>query len=93
VDERHGGSLPGRRGGGHGRPEVVDQLADGLFGLLVTGFAAGGRRELAEQPQQQERLMRDPDLAGSRLAQSGQPCQELVASHPQSAGCALIAPS
>jgi hypothetical protein len=71
--------------------EVVDHLADGLYGLLVTHFAAAGRRELAEQPQQQERLMRDSDLADSRLAQSGQPCQQLVASHPQPAGCALIA--
>jgi hypothetical protein len=85
VDERHGGSLPGRRDAGHGWPEVVDQLADGLFGLLVAGLAAAGRRELAEQPQQQERLMGDSDLADSRLAQSGQPCQQLVASHRQPA--------
>ena len=60
VDEGHGGPLASGGGAGHGRAEVVDQLADGLFGLLVAGCAAAGGCELAEQPQQQERLVRHP---------------------------------
>jgi hypothetical protein len=48
VDERHGGPLPGQGGAGHGRAEVVDQLADGRFGLLVAGFAGAGDGELGE---------------------------------------------
>jgi hypothetical protein len=50
-------------------------LADRLLGLLVTGHAAAGRRELAEQPHQQQRLVRHPDLADTRLPQPGQPRQ------------------
>jgi hypothetical protein len=46
VDERHGGPLPGRGDAGHRWAEVVNQLADGRFGLLVTGFAAADCREL-----------------------------------------------
>ncbi len=52
VDEGHGGPLAGGGGTGHGRAEVVDQLADGLFCLLLAGSAAAGGCELAEQPQQ-----------------------------------------
>ena len=52
VDEGHGGPLAGGGGTGHGRAEVVDQLADGLFCLLLAGCAAAGGCELAEQPQQ-----------------------------------------
>jgi hypothetical protein len=37
--------------------------------------------------------MGDFDLADSRLAQSGQPRQQLVASHPQPAGRGLTMPS
>jgi len=81
VDERHGGSLPGSSRAGHGRAEIVDQLADGLLGLLVSGHAAAGHRELAEQPQQQQRLVRHPDLADTRLPQPGQSLQQLIASH------------
>jgi hypothetical protein len=58
VDEGHGGPLASGGGAGYERAEVVDQLADGLFGLRVAGCAAAGGRELAEQPQQQERLVR-----------------------------------
>jgi hypothetical protein len=53
----------------------------GFFCLLVAGGAAAGRRELAEQPQQQERLARHPHLTDSRLPEPSQPCQQLVASH------------
>ena len=77
--EGHGGSLAGRCGTGHGRAEVVDQLADGLFCLLIAGRAATGGRELAEQPQEQERLVRYPHLADAGLPDPGQPCQQLVA--------------
>jgi hypothetical protein len=93
MNERHGGPLPGRGRTGHGGAEVVDQLTDGLFGLLVTGFAGACRRELAEQPQQQEWLVRHPDLADSSLAQSGEPRQQLVTSHPNPAGCAFTVSS
>jgi hypothetical protein len=81
VDERHGGPLPGQGGAGHGRAEVVDQLADGRFGLLVAGLAGAGGGELAEQPQQQERLVRDAHLADAGLPEMGQPGQQFVAGH------------
>jgi hypothetical protein len=38
--------------------EAEETQADGLFGLLVACRAAAGRGELAEQPQQQQRLVR-----------------------------------
>jgi hypothetical protein len=64
--------LAGGGGAGHGRAEVVDQLADGLFCLLVAGCAAARGRELAEQSQQQERLVRYTYLADAGLPQPGQ---------------------
>jgi hypothetical protein len=70
VNERHGRPLPGRSRAGHRRAEIVDQLADGLLCVLVTGHAAAGRGEPAEQPQQQQRLVRHPDLPDARLPQS-----------------------
>jgi hypothetical protein len=79
VDEGHGSPLAGGGVAGYGRAEVVDQLADGLFGLLVASRAAAGGRELAEQPQQQERLVRYPYLADAGLPEPGQLRQQLVA--------------
>ena len=79
VDEGHGGPLASGGGVGHGRAEVVDQLADGLFCLRVAGCAATGGCELAEQPQQQERLVRYPYLAGAGLTEPDEPYQQLVA--------------
>ena len=87
VDEGHRGPLPGGGGAGHGRAEVVDQLADGLFGLLVAGCAAAGRRELAEQPQQQERLVRRPLLVDRCLPEAGQLRQQLVARQAVAFSC------
>jgi hypothetical protein len=72
MDERHGCSLAGCGLTGDRRAKLVDQLADRAFGLLVPGCAAAGRCELAEEPQKQERLVRDPDLADTRLAQASQ---------------------
>jgi hypothetical protein len=68
-------------GGGHGRAEVVDQLADGFLGLLVGGFTAAGGGELAEEPQRQEGLVRDAHLTDAGLPEADQPGQQLVASH------------
>jgi hypothetical protein len=79
VDEGQGGPLAGGGGVGYRRAEVVDQLADGLFRLLVTGRAAAGGCELAEQPHQQERLVGRTLLVGGCLPEAGQPCQQLVA--------------
>jgi hypothetical protein len=45
----------------------------------VAGRAAAGGRELAEQPQQQERLVRRPLLVDRCLPEAGQPRQQLVA--------------
>ena len=77
VDEGHGGPLAGGGGTGYGRAEVVDQLADGLFCLLVAGCTAAGGCELAEQPQQKERLVRRPLLVDRCLPEPGQPRQQL----------------
>jgi len=66
---------------GHGRAEIVDQLTDGFFCLLAGGGAAAGHRELAEQLQQQQRLVRNPDLADTRLPQTRQLCQHFLESH------------
>ena len=79
VDEGHSGPLTGGGGAGHRRAEVVDQLGDGLFGLLVAGRAAAGRGELAEQPQQQEGFVRCPYLADAGLPEPRQLRQQVVA--------------
>jgi hypothetical protein len=79
VDEGHGSPLAGKSGTCHGRAEVVDQLANGLFSLLVAGCAAAGAHELAEQPQQQQRLVRCPLLVDRCLSEPGQLRQQLVA--------------
>ena len=79
VDEGHGGPLAGGSGAGHGRAEVVDQLADWRLCLLIGGYAAAGGCELAEQPQQQERLVRRTLLVDRCLSEPGQLCQQLVA--------------
>jgi hypothetical protein len=39
--------MAGGNRAGYAQAEVVDQLADGLFGLLVAGRATVGGRELA----------------------------------------------
>ena len=76
VDERHRRPPPGQRGAGHRRAEVVDQSAEHAPGLLVASRAATGRRELAKQPQQEQRLVLHPDPAIARLPQPGQPRQQ-----------------
>lgn len=57
------------------RAELVDQLADGRFGLLIGGLAGARRGELAEEPQQQEWLARDAHLADAGLPEAGQPAR------------------
>ncbi len=89
VDEGHGGPLAGGGGAGHGRAEVVDQLADGRLGLLVAGRAAAGGRELAEQPQQQERLVRRTLLVDGCLPEPGQPRHQLVARQAVAFSCSV----
>jgi hypothetical protein len=79
VDEGHRGPLASGSTAGHGPAEIVDQLADRLFSQLVAGCAAAGGYELAEQPQQQERLVRRTLLVDRCLPEASQLCQQLVA--------------
>ena len=89
MDEGHGGPLAGGGGAGYGRAEVVDQLTDGPFCLLLAGRAATGGRELAEQPQQQERFVRYPHLADADLPEPDQPRQQLVARQAVAFSCSV----
>jgi len=89
VDEGHRGPLAGKSGTCHGRAEVVDQLADGLFCLPVAGRAAAGACELTEQPQQQERLVRRTLLVDRCLPEPGQPRQQLVARQAVAFSCSV----
>ena len=81
MHERHGRALPLQGWAPDRRAEVVDQLADGRFGLLVAGRTAAGGGELAEQLQQHKGLVRDAYLADAGLAEPGQQRQQLIATH------------
>ena len=87
MDEGHRGPLAGGGGAGYGRAEVVDQLADGRLCLLVAGGTAAGGGELAEQPQQQERLVRRTLPFDGCLPEAGQPRQQLVAGQAVAFSC------
>ena len=77
VDEGHGGYLAA--GLATGGPKSLISWLTGLFGLLVAGRATAGGCELAEQPQEQERLVWYPHLTDANLPEPGQLRQQLVA--------------
>jgi hypothetical protein len=54
---------------------IVDQCADRLLSLQVIRPGTPGGGEPAEQPQQQQRLVRGPDTAHRSPPQSGQQVQ------------------
>ena len=81
VHERHGRPLAPWCRASDRRPEVVDELADRVRGLSIRCSCRTGRRESAEQPQQQQRLMRYPHLADASLPESRQYCQQLIRMH------------
>lgn len=88
VDERHRSPPPGSRGTGHARPEFVDQCAHRFLGLRVAGHGAANSGVPAEQPQQQQRLMRRPEAgpADRRAPQPRQQVEQLITSHPGKPG-------
>src|SRR5262249_26392664 len=65
----------------HRRTELVDQRTDWLFGLFIRDRAAACFGELAEQPQHQQGLVRDPLLTNQCSPQPRQPTKQLVATH------------
>ncbi len=82
MHERHRRPASGRRRALDRRPELVDQAADRLLGLRVGGHAAACRGEQAEQLQQQQRLVRHPDIPHPRLPEPRQQAKQLIRGQP-----------
>jgi hypothetical protein len=86
VNERHRCPPPRRPSARDRRPIVVDQRADRLRGFCIGRHGAAAGSEPAEQPQQQQRLVRRPEAgpADRRTPQPRQQLQQLITRHPGS---------
>src|SRR6202167_2373508 len=92
VNERHRRALPARRRSHYGRTEVVDKPTDRLLGFFVADHGVASVGESPEQPEQQERLVRCPQLANARSAQRGQLTKQVITAHLLSHGTWLTRP-